>query len=131
MTEVDLAVGTILEILVYVIMGLEQSLIILMLIIKRKTVALTFTSIQKTFTKWSLIRQVDPCKSYNRNVQVIYFIMVSFIIVLIAFLIGPVLTLFFNEDNLPLDHHSHWIFYWPKASKNILSKQFILEMNNY
>ncbi|XP_050519856.1 uncharacterized protein LOC126893570 isoform X1 [Daktulosphaira vitifoliae] len=114
LTEVNISIGMILELLVYIIIGLVQSLIILMLLIQKKKITFTYTSIQNTFIKWSLIRKVDPNISYNRNTKVIYIVIITYLIVIATFFTGPLLALKYDQDNLPIDHHSHWIVYWPK-----------------
>ncbi|XP_050520570.1 uncharacterized protein LOC126893995 [Daktulosphaira vitifoliae] len=108
--------NTILELMVYGTFGLQQFILITLLLLKKKSVIATYTSIQTTFVRWSLKIENDPYYSYKKNLKFISYSIIVFMINWSFIIFGPLVSVFFDKNNLPINHHSHWIMYWPYTS---------------
>lgn len=114
MTEENLPTGITLELFIYTIGGFEQSVVLLILLFKREHISSTLTSIQSTFVGWSIKRGFDQNYCYQRIVKFITYPIASYIIAWVVYSLAILFSAMY--DRLPLDHQSHWLYYWPKVS---------------
>lgn len=119
----SMTVASILEEIQYILDGIMYCLILIVLIGKKTEIVSTFNSIQTDFVRWSIKRESDPNKAYNKSVLILYRIIVPILIAASLPFVGPLLAVINDLGTVPLDDRSHFLLFWPKVIEIIAQNE--------
>jgi len=115
-TESNSSIHVLLELILYIILGILNSTFFTILLIKKQAIHSNYSCIQTDFIQYSIERGMDPNEMYTKVVQIIKILCVPTLVVTGIFNLGPLLTTINDLGELPLDDRSHWLMFWPDVS---------------
>lgn len=115
-TESNLSIHMLLELILYIILGVLNSTFFAILVIKKQAINSNYSFIQNEFIQYSMERKMDPNEIYNKVVDIIKILCVPTLIATGAFNLGPFMTAIIDFKKLPLNDRSHWLMFWPDVS---------------
>lgn len=113
--------ANVLEQIQYIMVGLLYSLVLTVLVVKKKSVVSNYDHIQNDFIEWSHKRSANPDTSYENCVQFCYALAIPCAVIVSLVYSGPFLAAINDLGVLPLDDQSHFVLFWPKVSRRRFS----------
>lgn len=111
-----LATSMKLELLQYIICGMLYTFIYVVCLFKKQVIISNYTLIETDFRNWSLIKGTNQNRAYEQNIRNVRKLTKPYIVMTIFTLFGPLLSTINDIGKKPIDHHSHFLLFWPKVS---------------
>lgn len=105
-----------LEIIQYMFAGILYSFVLIVFVIKKEAIFSNYKIIKTDFVKFSKENGRNPNDACEKLIHLVKHITMPSTFVIIGLTFGPLLSTLFDLGELPLDHRSHFVFFWPKVS---------------
>lgn len=110
-----MAISMTLELTQYTMWGLLQCFILLVLFLKREAIYSNYTFIENNFVELSKRNKKNQNNAYEKIISCFNRLIVPYTVIISSITFGPLLSTINDLGELPLDHRSHFILFWPKV----------------
>lgn len=100
----------------YILAGWYFCLSYVVFVWKHRAVVSSYNIIETDFVRWSYKRKTNPNKAYEISVRKFKILVIPCVLISLCTFSGPLIAAVNDSGTVPLDDHSHFTMFWPKAS---------------